>query len=191
MNNYLKTITVSFTGRRPRDLVGYDINNYKQFVDDLSQYICQLYEQGYLRFITGGAQGFDQLVFWAVDKAKSTYPDIQNICYIPFRGVDSQWKDKGLFGRADFDCMLRHCDGVRYIAKENTTAAYHWRNAAMCKDSSLCIALFPDDSWRTIDRGSGTAACMKFAADTGMQMKQICYQIVSNQLQFGTVADIQ
>lgn len=45
---YVTNTTVMFTGPRPKKLAGYVRTNYQQFVDDLSQYICQLYDLGYL-----------------------------------------------------------------------------------------------------------------------------------------------
>ena len=189
--NELKESTVMFTGRRPKDLVGYVTDLYRQFVDDLSAYICRLYDRGFRCFISGGAQGFDQLVFWAVNKAKRKHPDIRNICYIPFPEYGIRWPKASLFGQNDFALMLRLADEVRYTADTSSILAILRRNSDMCDDASLCVALFPDDSWRDISRGSGTASCMKYAFSHGMHIEQIQYAIADNHLHFGNVVSVQ
>jgi len=80
--------TMAFTGRRPKDLVGYDAAKYDIFLPQLVNYIIMLYNNGVRKFITGGAQGFDQLVFWAVHEAKKTHNRIQSVVYVPFKGQE-------------------------------------------------------------------------------------------------------
>lgn len=58
-------------------------------------------------FISGGAQGFDQLAFKAVNNLKQKYPDIKNIVYIPFTGYDKQWNEYGLFTAKEFENELK------------------------------------------------------------------------------------
>ena len=183
--------TVMFTGPRPKKLVGYNASNYQQFVDNMFTYICQLYDLGYRRFITGGAQGFDQLVFWAIHKAKSVHLDIQNICYIPYQGYGNRWMKTGLFSQHEFAQMLQVADNVCYICLERSVKALFKRNEAMCNDACLCVALYPDDTWRSVEKGSGTASCMQYACRKGMKMCQIKYTVVNNQLQFCSVGQIQ
>lgn len=190
IREYLSKNTVMFTGPRPKKLVGYITDNYRQFVDDMSAYICQLYDRGYRRFITGGAQGFDQLVFWAVHKAKVMHSDIQNVCYIPYKGYSNNWMKSGLFGQDEFALMLQLADEVHYICKEQSVSSFFKRNEAMCDDASACVALYPDDTWRTVTKGSGTASCMQYAAKTEMKMCRIQYAI-NGSLQFLGVHQIQ
>lgn len=63
-----KRETVCFTGHRANKLCGYDINKYTDFVDQLvialEDYTL---DHNITNFITGGAQGFDQLAYWAVN----------------------------------------------------------------------------------------------------------------------------
>ena len=78
--------TMSFTGRRPKDLFGYVKENYVPLVNKLTDELIQFYkEQGFDTFITGGAQGFDQLAFWAVDRMKRQGYMVKNIVYAPFK----------------------------------------------------------------------------------------------------------
>lgn len=74
--------TLCFTGRRPKNLCGYNNNKYNDLVDKVTE-ICETFHQnGYRNFISGGAQGFDQLAFWAVLRLKKIHPDVKNIVYV-------------------------------------------------------------------------------------------------------------
>lgn len=57
--------TICFTGRRPKDLFGYyNYDAYKEIQDVLSPILEAHYTtNGVRNFISGGAQGFDQLAF--------------------------------------------------------------------------------------------------------------------------------
>lgn len=84
--------TLCFTGRRPKDLGFIETivskngreylknaqneDAYKDFVLSLSGILEKFYENGYTRFISGGAQGFDQLAFRAVSLVKEKHPEI-------------------------------------------------------------------------------------------------------------------
>lgn len=61
---------VCFTGRRPKDLVGYRREGYIELVDYLKNYIRDNLYPHHTTYISGGAQGFDQLAFWAVEKLR-------------------------------------------------------------------------------------------------------------------------
>ena len=71
---------------------------------------------GIKNYITGGAQGFDQLAFWAVNSLKKEY-DIQNIVYIPFQGQERLWKKTGMFGQKDYQKMLALADQVINVSE--------------------------------------------------------------------------
>ena len=107
--------TVAFTGHRPKDLCGYDMAAYSDFVHELAMYLTDLYPGKGLRVITGGAQGIDQLAFWAADLAKNRRIGITNIVYVPFRGQSSIWKATGPFSRNEYDHMLGAADEVHYL----------------------------------------------------------------------------
>ena len=98
--------TVCFTGRRPKDLCGYNADSYKTLVSAVLVILENLYQtQGVRRFITGGAQGFDQLAFWAVHNLRKNHPDVENILYLPFRGQESRWLAKGPFSQDEYRLM--------------------------------------------------------------------------------------
>lgn len=102
-------LALAFTGHRPDKLAGYEREKYRAFTDELADLLYQQYYQcGYRKFITGGAQGFDQLAFWSVEKMRRTHKldDVENIVYIPFQGQESRWKDEGCFSKNDYKKML-------------------------------------------------------------------------------------
>lgn len=78
--------TICFTGHRPNKMAGYKHENYCCFLNSLEEHLQKYLDAGFTKFITGGAQGADQLAFWAVHRLKLHNPSIpiQNIAYIPF-----------------------------------------------------------------------------------------------------------
>ena len=175
-NKTIKEKTVCFTGGRPKSLFldfGYDETFYNKMKSNLTSYIKNLYvEKGYRCFITGGAQGFDQTVFWCVRELQKEYPDIKNIVFAPFRNQSCKWAKSGLFSQNHYNAMLRCADEVvicrddlngRSSSKSELIRALFYRNKCMCKHSSMIVGQFIDDSWTKPSTKGGTAACLRFA----------------------------
>lgn len=177
--------TACFTGRRPKDLYGYNHDAYIPMVEAIKRELRILIAQGYTKFITGGAQGFDQLAFWAVNslKQKEGY-NIQNIVYVPFEGQEMQWKETGLFSQKEYNLMLKLADGIKTLRvidrtnKYEVTKALYSRNHDMVDDSDLVFGLFPDYSWLNKEVKSGTAECLRYAHN----MCKPIYQMFVNTL---------
>lgn len=186
--------TLCFTGQRPKDLCPtapdkYSARPYKKFVNDLTLYLDDMYKAGYRNFISGGAQGFDQLAFWAVAKLKKAHPDVQNIAYLPFKGQEGAWvDDTGLFTPTNYRKMLKLADKVVWTSEHqgiqvDTQTGYginqalNMRNHAMVDDSDIVVALYRDP--RGVDMtkksGSGTNNCMRYAMERGVPIYQIVY----------------
>jgi uncharacterized phage-like protein YoqJ len=181
--------TFCFTGPRASKLCGYNIDNYRDFVDELKEKIygiCKAETQNNrnekITFISGGAQGFDQLAFWTVDSVKYHHPElnIENVIYVPFKGQSRVWGDDGIFGKKQYEVMLKKADRTVFLKNELTdrreiVKALTERNHAMVNDSDCVIALYNDD-YKTA-RGSGTAECMRYASDTKKNMMTIRYDM--------------
>lgn len=168
--------TVAFTGHRPKNLCGYDTAAYTDFVHELAMYLTSLYPGEGLRVITGGAQGIDQLAFWAADLAKDRRTDITNIVYVPFRGQSSIWKATGLFSRSEYGHMLDAADEVRYLAEKpaersEIIKALHGRNHQMVDAADEVIAVYRGTDYAN-DRG-GTAECMRYAEAKGKPIRVV------------------
>lgn len=179
--------TMCFTGRRPKDLCGWQTEKYSAFVTDLSELIYEKFhkEQGIRRFITGGAQGFDQMAFWAVERMKKTHQvtGIQNVIFIPFKGQEEKWAEKGCFSQKEYRQMLKVADRTVVIGKENTMEAFLMRNHRMCDHSKLCLGLYPDSEWK--DARGGTAECMRYAKEKPIPVFQLQYRIDGTGLHMG------
>ncbi len=187
--------TICFTGRRPKDLCGYDWMSYKSFGKSLIDHLEKAYQNGYKNFISGGAQGFDQIAFWAVNALKKRHEDIRNIVYIPFEGQDSSWAETGPFSRKEYERMLSVADEVKLLVPRQDVkpplVSYYLlnRNKAMVNDSDLIVALYPDDSYKTAS--GGTAHCMRYALEQGKNIHEIQYHIGRKELVFDKVIMIR
>lgn len=166
--------TLCFTGHRPQKMYGYDPKKYIGLFNQVVECVKNLYAVGYTNFISGGAQGFDQLAFWAVDALKRDggYTKISNRVYIPFEGQERSWPASGMYGQAEYHAMLQAADEVRVISDKSDKAALFLRNEAMVEDSDGILCLYEDDSWKTVKTG-GTAKTMQFAIKHMMDIWQI------------------
>lgn len=189
--------TLCFTGHRPNKLAGYDKNSYTKFVNDLAisleSYVINL---GITNFISGGAQGFDQLAFWAVHKLKTNHPywNIQNIVYIPFVGQESRWSKFGLFSQAEYNLMLNQADKVHVCntaVKANADfkdirAALMQRNHDMVNNSDRVLAMYSQEEAKAnqLTQG-GTSECVKYAKSVKRPVDKCVYHINNNQLILG------
>ena len=175
--------TMCFTGRRPKDLFGYVKENYVPLVNKLTDELIRFHkEQGFDVFITGGAQGFDQLAFWSVDRIKRQGFSVQNIVYAPFRKQESKWLQNGLFSQSEYQLMLSRADEVHYCNAEiDVLIASKWkinvalsgRNHDMVNSSELVFGLYPGDAWIDENCRGGTAECLRSAKDKRKEIYQM------------------
>ena len=174
----LQDVSICFTGRRPKDLYGYKKEPYIPLVNALKEHLIEFYNKGYRRFISGGAQGFDQLAFWAVNAAKREGYDMKNILYLPFRKQECKWLKTGLFSQYEYRLMVELADEVHYISdtdvatakKYEINIALHKRNHAMVDDVSIVIGLYPGNGWDEPYASGGTAECLNYAKDHKKQI---------------------
>lgn len=175
-------MTVCFTGHRASKLCGWDPNKYKTAHNQLVELVKKLCADGYTDFITGGAQGFDQMVFWAVNKVQTENHElpIKNRLYVPFKGYECRWAPYGCFGQEEFRTMVSLADEVRYTlpclpsSKSEINKALFRRNSDMLKDSSLLVS-FTDPT--ETNKSGGTYGCIKTAKEQGKEILSINYSI--------------
>lgn len=176
--------TLCFTGHRPDKLFGYSScpeydNLFKVIMDVIMMFVVKY---GYKRVITGGAQGIDQIAFWAANKLKKGGLVLSNEVIIPYGSQDSRWKDDGLFGKTNYQNILKLADKKTVISTASSLSyrdacnALYTRNKVMVDNSDTVIAVCNDFSWQQPDAKGGTAHCVKYAA--GQQVP--IYQIVCN-----------
>lgn len=169
--------TVCFTGRRPKDLYGYEHDKYIPLVNALKSNIRDLFQQGYDTFISGMAQGVDQLAFWAVNALKrDEHLPLRNIVFMPFKGQELRWSKIGLFSQQQYNTMLKHADEIKVLAKINgnnyseVVKALHERNHAMVDQSDLVFGVYPTSDWKLERTKGGTAECLKYALSKNKQI---------------------
>ena len=166
--------TACFTGRRPDKLYGYSSRRrYDGIMDAMTSVVTALVQaSGTTTFISGGAQGGDQLGFWSVEHAKRNLRDvgneISNVVYVPFKGQETIWDKTGLFGQDEYAKMLDMADKVTYLygklpdSYQKTMSLLFGRNHAMVNDSGIVIALYPLENDALSQKG-GTAETIKYA----------------------------
>lgn len=186
----MNTKTACFTGPRPKNILGYaygyNPKSYESFIIQLKDYLKHLYDtQNVTTFITGGAQGFDQIAFQAVELLKSERTGIKNVVYVPFKGQERQWKETGMFSQAEYHAMIEKADTVRYLRQElyDSSAiiqALFDRNHKMLQASDFVIALYKDDTW--LQAKGGTAECMRYAKKSKKPIEQIVYSVTNNEI---------
>lgn len=166
-------LTIGITGHRPNGLLGYAADaQYAVLRKLIANRLVEIANGSHARVITGGAQGADQLAFWAAEDAKAVNALIENVVYVPFDGQDSRWRRDGLFGRDAYARMLEAADEVRIITAGVSTAnfaavrmAMMARNHAIVDDSDIVLAI----TMHGIAPGerSGTAGTVRYALKMG------------------------
>lgn len=163
--------TVCFTGKRPKDLFGYGKGRYTVLVARLTQECVRLAGQGYGLFISGGAQGADQLAFWAIDKAKRQGLKVKNAVFRPFDGHEARWARDGLFWQKEYWLMLRRADAVITCGARPDPAegmggvveAMNLRNHLMVNHADLVFGICRGNPMDGSCKG-GTKECLAYAA---------------------------
>lgn len=179
-------LVACFTGHRPKDLHGYAGREPYQPIINFTRDICEaLSRAGVRTFISGGAQGFDQLAFWAVNSLRASNPRLANTVYVPFGNQPGKWSAQGPFSQSDYQIMLQHATDVRILADNppdgDTGAAarlLHARNHAMVDASDIVIALLTGP---VLENGvqnakGGTAECVRYAISRGVLVITLEYR---------------
>lgn len=183
----METKTMAFTGPRPAKLCGWKHAAYKNLIDRLVIKLKGYYKDGIRKFISGGAQGFDQCAFAAVDKMinRFGYTDVQNVVYVPFQGQQERWVDEGCFGQREYQEMLDLATEVKILAPHPTDSKEYSkllfdRNIAMVKDADIIFALYDKNDWR--DSFGGTQYTMRKACEYRKELHQAKFVIRDNQV---------
>lgn len=174
-------LTVCFTGPRPKNLHGYVRDPYRPIVDFTEQICSDFVQSGVRTFISGGAQGFDQLAFWAVERLRRNNSEIKNNIYIPFKSQPSVWSAQGTFSQADYRLMVKRANSANVLSPDPANAGeaarrLHTRNHTMVRDSDIVIALLADRSLNWEHAKGGTAECVRHAHSVGKPIFAIEYR---------------
>lgn len=135
--------TVGFIGETPDHLFGYNsCEEYNKLFDSIYQLILSLVKNGYTTFITGLNQGFEQLCFWGVNKAKKEY-NIYNNVVLPVDNPEKYWKETNtLFNKRVFYNSLSKADEVVCLHRNHevsVTKAYFDKVNEIIDKSDLLV----------------------------------------------------
>lgn len=184
--------SVCFTGHRPAKLIpayvpksiAYTEKHYQIMQKQLQNILTDMFYKNHIdTFITGGAQGFDQIVFWTVNIMKMSLP-VRNVLYLPFKDQESRWLQNGLFGQTQYQMMIRRADEVQYCTdltqatdSSQIYQALQYRNKCMIRNSSAIIALLH----KTENTPTGcTGNAVRFAAQIQKPVMTLNYEFESN-----------
>lgn len=155
-------IKVAFTGHRPKNLYGYDSREpYKAVTKLIVDNLRALDDE--LVVITGGAQGIDQLAFWAAEHLKREGYKVTNVLAVPFKGQELRWAQVGMFSQSEYRTMLKMADEVVYLSEtsDNAVRKLDERNHWMVDHSDLLVCVTP---YLDIEkRHGGTGNCVRYA----------------------------
>ncbi len=103
----------------------------------LREVIDVLYEEGFRRFYTGGALGFDTLAAEAVLSARDVHSDIRLIIVRPCADQDSRWTRAQ---RDTYQAQLAAADETVLLSPAYWPGCMQLRNRYMVEHSELCVA---------------------------------------------------
>lgn len=150
--------TLCVAGYHPKSMCGRNPANYEKLVRHLTNVMEEYGKSGYGRVVSMGNQGFDQLVFWAVENARKRGADIRNELMLPEKDISARWPKTGLFGQRDFALMLKRAARIHRTWTDGSLA-YAMRNVEeMVKMSDKVLVM------KKPGTGHGcTAHCMEYA----------------------------
>jgi len=176
-----KAFTVCFTGPRPKSLYGYNREAYKPLVKALTEELANLHVYEHFgHFISGGAQGFDQLAFWCVHHLKTDKDKlfkVRNEVMLPSKEFGNRWKTSGSpFCTDEFNLMKKLADDVVYVHEHTADfnelyKALNDRNHAMVNSADLVIGLYRDHSYLDPKMPGGTAECLRYAINKNKETR--------------------
>ncbi len=146
----MRSASVAFTGHRT-----YCGEGERQLDDVLER----LYSEGYRRFLTGMAWGFDLAAGMAVIGLRRRHGDVRLVAVEPFCGFRS------LFSGAEaavYDKVLASCDERVAVCGTYTAACYRLRNDFLVDHAAVVVV------WYDGGRGGGTAYTVRRARRHGV-----------------------
>lgn len=150
---------VCITGHRPKNLPwGYNRTgeNYKKYLDTLSAHVLFFVQAGFVRFISGMAQGADMDFAETVLLLKQKNSKIFLECALPCLNQTKMWS-KSETDR--YNSIITKADKVTYISESYSANCMMMRNKYMVDMSNVVIAVWNGEmrggTWNTIEYARG------------------------------------
>lgn len=156
----------SFTGHRPQKLpFGEDEGDprcvaFKKGVHDV---IEDLIGQGYARFVSGGARGFDTFAAEAVLDLRESYPWISLEMVSPYDEQAAHWNEED---QMRHERLFASADVLTATGHEYTRGCLFRRNRYLVDTADLLLAAYNGQP-------GGTAMTVSYARETGVPVRVI------------------
>lgn len=127
----MNKVTVCFTGHRiiPQD-------KRRAVITLLDRTVSKAYEDGYRRFLCGGALGFDTLAALRILEFRESHPDLKLILVVPCGDQHMRWC---AHDRNVYNDILDRADDRIILSPAYYKGCMQTRNRYMVDHSSLCI----------------------------------------------------
>lgn len=160
----IRNHTICFSGHRAQKLPwGFNENDPRCIImkKQLKEVIEQAILDGYYRFITGMALGFDMICAEIVLELKKKYKHIILIGALPCKNQDCKWPitEQKRYGSLLKKLDITRCIYDTYIGRECMLE----RNRYMINNSSMLIALFNGQN-------GGTKSTIEYAKTQGLKV---------------------
>ena len=128
----------------------------------LREVIGVLYEEGFRRFYTGGALGFDTIAALVVLDLREEL-GIELEVYIPCRDQEKMWTEKE---KQYYKYIVSAADRTYCLSEYYTSSCMHARNRRMVDGSDCCVAFCKKNS-------GGTAYTVAYALKNDVRLINI------------------
>lgn len=156
-----RSYTACFTGHRQ-----LDENGLPALVLRLDHVLEKLYQQGYRRFICGGALGFDMLAAERVIASKKKHTDVQLVLAIPYAAQSSAWP---VAEGQRYERIFYAADETHVLSRTYYKGCLSVRNRFMV-DRSSCVICY-----LTQTKG-GTASTVTYASREGRTLLNVAME---------------
>ncbi len=156
----MKEKTVCFTGHReiaPADCLLLKVR--------LRETVEGLIQEGYERFVTGGALGFDTLAAETVLALQKLHPHIRLTLILPCRDQADRWSEPA---RRTYAAIKQRADEVIYTADQYSRGCMQVRNRRLVAESAVCVAYLNKPA-------GGTAYTVRVAEQQGLSIIHLAH----------------
>ncbi len=156
--------TCAFTGHRPSKLPwGYDetAEGCVRLKAALAAQIAALVDNGITDFLSGMAQGTDQICAALVLAQREKNPALRLHCILPCMGQDAKWPDSA---RKRYRSIIQRADSRFYVSREYHEGCMLERDRFLVERADCLLAVYDGEQ-----RG-GTAMTVRYAKKLGREI---------------------
>jgi len=153
----MKQLSCAFTGHRPSKLPwGYDetAEGCVRLKEILAVQIAALVNNGVTDFLSGMAQGIDQICAELVLLQREKNSVLKLHCILPCMGQDAKWSDST---RKRYRYIIQRADSRVYVSRAYYEGCMLKRNEFLVEHADYLLAVYDGKRW------GGTAATVNFA----------------------------